>query len=58
MFAMTQIADGIGRLVCSAARMIVPQCQTGETVADVGYGVVLLILLSWGIYVLVNRATG
>ena len=55
---MTQIADGIGRLVCHVIGSVYAECQTGQSVADVGYSVVLLILVCWGVYMLVTRATG
>ena len=55
---MTQIADGIGRLVCTAIGGIYAECQTGQSVADIGYGMVLLIPLSWGVFLLISRATG
>jgi hypothetical protein len=58
MFAVAQIADGIGRLVCHVIGAILAKCQTGQPVADIGYSVVLLILVCWGVYVMVTRATG
>jgi hypothetical protein len=58
MFAMTDIADGIGRLFCQAIWAFVPQCQTGESVANIGYGVVSLILLCVGVSRFLSRAGG
>jgi hypothetical protein len=58
MFAMTDIADGIGRLFCQAIWAFVPQCQTGESVAKIGYGAASLILLCLGVSRFLKRAGG
>ena len=55
---MTEIADGIGRVVCQAIWAFVPQCQTGESVAKIGYGAVSLILLGLGVSRFLKRAGG
>ena len=55
---MTDIADGIGRLFCQVIWAFVPQCQTGESVANIGYGVVSLILLCLGVSRILKRAGG
>ena len=58
MAAMAEIADGIGRMVCRVIGALVPQCQTGQSVADIGYAAVALILLSLGVSKFLGRAGG
>jgi hypothetical protein len=42
---MDQVANGIGELTCNAMGELVRACQTGQSVAIVGYGVVAIVLL-------------
>jgi hypothetical protein len=55
---MAEIADGVGRVVCQVIWAFVPQCQTGESVAKIGYGLLALILLSVGVSRFLSRAGG
>ncbi|MBV9568609.1 MAG: hypothetical protein JO172_10755 [Hyphomicrobiales bacterium] len=55
---MAEIAEEVGRLVCRAIYTLVPQCQSGESVASIGYGAVALILLSLGVSKFIGRAGG
>ncbi|MBV8770129.1 MAG: hypothetical protein JO094_14680 [Hyphomicrobiales bacterium] len=55
---MAEIAEEIGRLVCRAIDTLVPQCQSGQSVANIGYGAVALILLSLGVSKFLGRAGG
>jgi hypothetical protein len=58
MAVMAEIADGVGRMVCRLIWAMVPQCQTGQSLANIGYGVVALVLLSFGISRFLSRAGG
>ena len=42
---MDQVANGIGELTCNAMGELVRACQTGQSVAVVGHGVVAIVLL-------------
>jgi hypothetical protein len=55
---MTQVADGIGHLVCRVIWAFAPQCQTGESVANIGLGALALILISVGVSRFLSRAGG
>ena len=44
---MATIANAIGRMSCMAIGGFVDQCQTGQSVANVGYLTVVLILLAY-----------
>ncbi len=55
---MAEIAEGVGRMVCQVIWAWVPQCQTGQSVANIAYGTVALILLSLGISRFLGRAGG
>jgi hypothetical protein len=58
MAAMSEIADGVGRMVCQVVWALVPQCQTGQSVANIGYGALALILLSLAVSRFLSRAGG
>ena len=55
---MAEIAGEIGRMVCHLIGALVPQCQTGQSVADIGYAAVALVLLSLGVSRFLSRAGG
>jgi hypothetical protein len=55
---MAEIANGVGRVMCQAIWAFVPQCQTGQSVANIGYGALALILLSLGVSRFISRAGG
>ena len=57
-FGMAEIADGIGRFVCNVIGALMPQCRTGQSVANIGYGLVALILLFLGVSRFIKRAGG
>jgi hypothetical protein len=53
--AMAEIANAIGRTTCVVIGSLVRQCQTGEPVANVGYGAAALIILVCGVVAFLNR---
>jgi hypothetical protein len=53
--AMMAIANGIGRMSCVAIGGFVDQCQTGQSVANVGYLTVALFLLAYLISAFLGR---
>jgi len=55
---MAEIADGVGRLVCLVVWAFVPQCVTGESVARIGYGLLGLLVLTFGVSSFLRRAGG
>jgi hypothetical protein len=55
---MAEIADGIGRFVCNVIGALMPQCRTGQSVANIGYALVALILLLLGVSRFIKRAGG
>jgi hypothetical protein len=52
---MAEIANHIGRAACLALGSLVNQCQTGQSVANVGYLTAALILVVCGIRAFLNR---
>ncbi len=52
---MMAIANGIGRMSCVAIGGFVDQCQTGQSVANVGYLTVALFLLAYLISAFLGR---
>jgi hypothetical protein len=46
MSALAEIANEIGNLTCRLISVVIPKCQTGQSVEEVGYAVAVLILFS------------
>jgi len=49
---MDKIADTIGRAACVIISGFVPQCQTGQSVAVLGYGLLgcfAIVVIIWGV---------
>jgi|HubBroStandDraft_6_1064221.scaffolds.fasta_scaffold131798_3 hypothetical protein len=55
---MAAIANTVGRVSCMAIGAFVNQCHTGQSVADIGYFTVGLILLAFLIWAFLGRPTG
>ena len=53
---MDKIADTIGRAACVIISGFVPQCQTGQSVAVLGYAVICIIAVVGTMLVLMRRA--
>ena len=45
MSALAEIANEIGNLTCRLISVLIPKCETGQSV-EVGYAVAVLILFS------------
>jgi hypothetical protein len=43
--AIEQIADAVGRATCALIGGFVPRCQTGQSVAAIGYGTIVLVVV-------------
>jgi len=54
---MDKIADPIGRAACAIIDGFVPQCQTGQSVAVLGYAVIGIIAIVAILWVFGRRQT-
>jgi hypothetical protein len=52
---MDSIADQIGRVGCAIFGGLVPLCQTGQSVAIIGYGLMALIALVAVMWIISRR---
>jgi hypothetical protein len=53
---MDKIADSAGRAACAILGGFVPQCQTGQSVAVLGYAVICIIAIVGTLLALMRRA--
>jgi hypothetical protein len=53
---MNEIANAVGRAACGVIWGFVPRCQTGQSVATIGYATIALIVIVAVIAVVSRRA--
>jgi hypothetical protein len=46
---MVEIANAVGRAMCLVIGGFVHECQTGQSVADIGYWTMAIIVLFFGV---------